>query len=292
MWVCWHSVILLIVILAIVILAIVILVIIVLAIVILFMPPSEGGSTMSRNSKEKPGWLHAIPAGIQPVWHGVNDRTNLEEFISSPIPWAELDVNCSADGERLILRHDTYREMPIWQNETELLLEDTLAEMVAHTRSVKIDFKVGGLWIDRILSILDSFEIPNERLWFNGNLDLLGRKWIAELAKGYPGAVVQVPLNSAIELGCPSTELTQTLRGLAVLGINRWSIGWHYPDRDGLVRELIRQGYEVNIYGVANLDEFLEALDGHPNAVTADFNFPQWGLRGRGSGHRGLFHAF
>lgn len=246
---------------------------------------------MSENQNQRPNSIKSLPSDIQTIWHGVNDSANMVEFLNSPIEWAELDVNLSVDGERLILRHDTYDELPPWPGEVELLFEDALVEMVARTRSVKIDFKVGDPWIDKILSIVDSFEIPNEKLWFNADLDLLGREWISELAARYPGAVVQIPLNSATTPGCPPQELTQTLGELAACGVNRWSIGWRYPDRDGLIDELMRQGLEVNIYGVDNLDQFLEALNRRPASVTADFNFPEWGLHGHGSGHRGHFHS-
>jgi hypothetical protein len=38
---------------------------------------------------------------------------------------------------------------------------------------------------------------------------------------------------------------------------------------------------------VSDLEEFLEASLLLPTSVTADFNFPEWGYYGRGSGEGG-----
>jgi hypothetical protein len=203
-----------------------------------------------------------------------------------------LDVNQSADGQRLILRHDTYVELKVWPGEEELLLEDALVALADQQRSVKIDFKVGGPWIERILATLESVELAHSKLWFNGDLDLLGRAWLSRLSARYPEAIVQIPLNSALDLDCPPVAIEPIVEELVACGVNRWSIGWRYPDRDGLIAELTRRAQEVNIYGVDNLAEFLAALDRRPTSVTADFNFPEWGLYGRGSGHLGHFHTF
>jgi hypothetical protein len=45
--------------------------------------------------------------------------------------------------------------------------------------------------------------------------------------------------------------------------------------------------YEVNFYGVPDLEGFLEAVVLLPGSVTSDFNFPQWNYYGRGSGESG-----
>jgi hypothetical protein len=41
-------------------------------------------------------------------------------------------------------------------------------------------------------------------------------------------------------------------------------------------------GWEVNLYGVPDLESFLEAALLLPTSVTADFNFPEWNYFGRG----------
>lgn len=47
--------------------------------------------------------------------------------------------------------------------------------------------------------------------------------------------------------------------------------------------------WEVNLYGVPDLESFLEAALLLPASVTADFNFPEWRYFGRGPEHRIAF---
>jgi hypothetical protein len=49
-------------------------------------------------------------------------------------------------------------------------------------------------------------------------------------------------------------------------------------------------GYEVNIYNVPDLEQFLQAVLLLPSSVTSDFNFPKWHHYGRGPGKHGTFH--
>jgi hypothetical protein len=43
-----------------------------------------------------------------------------------------------------------------------------------------------------------------------------------------------------------------------------------------------RLGWQVNLYGVPDLEAFLEATLLQRASVTADFNFPEWNYDGRG----------
>jgi hypothetical protein len=54
-----------------------------------------------------------------------------------------------------------------------------------------------------------------------------------------------------------------------------------------MLGKLTGWGYEVNFYGVPDLEGFLEAVVLLPCSVTSDFNFPQWNYFGRGSGKNG-----
>jgi len=56
-----------------------------------------------------------------------------------------------------------------------------------------------------------------------------------------------------------------------------------------VLKQLSSWGYEVNLYGMADLETFLEAALLLPRSVTADFNFPTWNYFGRGSG-KGRLH--
>jgi hypothetical protein len=59
-----------------------------------------------------------------------------------------------------------------------------------------------------------------------------------------------------------------------------------------LLDDLEERGWEVNVYGVPDLEAFLQAALLLPTSVTADFNFPDWRYFGRGSGQDGVIHRF
>jgi hypothetical protein len=70
-------------------------------------------------------------------------------------------------------------------------------------------------------------------------------------------------------------------------GIDRFSLDWRHRDLVGLLDPLQAWGYAVNVYGVPDLEAFLRATLLLPASVTADFNFPEWGYHGHGSGTQG-----
>lgn len=74
------------------------------------------------------------------------------------------------------------------------------------------------------------------------------------------------------------------LRELSSWGISRFSVSWYTPHSRTLVDRLEAWGYEVNVYGVHDLESFLQAVLLLPRSVTADINFPEWDLHGTGSG--------
>jgi hypothetical protein len=59
------------------------------------------------------------------------------------------------------------------------------------------------------------------------------------------------------------------------------------PSARETLETLASWGYDVNFYGVPDLEGFLEAVVLLPCSVTSDFNFPQWNFYGRGSGENG-----
>lgn len=75
------------------------------------------------------------------------------------------------------------------------------------------------------------------------------------------------------------------------MGVTRLSVRWG-PGARQTVGELERRGWETNIYGVPDLQSFLEAAVLLPTSVTADFNFPDWRYFGRGSGQHGIVHRY
>lgn len=236
--------------------------------------------------------IAALPRDVDLVWHGVNDAANLRQFLAAGVPWGELDLNLDPAGRRLILRHDSYAELPQWVGEQPLSLADALPALVDAGKSIKLDFKIGGTWIDTALALVDELHLPQDRLWLNADLDVFGEQGVRRLADRYPDAILQVPLHSLPGWMDGMQAVFDDVEEIAAWGINRFSVGWRYPDVPGMVAQLKERGHEANIYGVADRQEFLQAIDLRPKSVTADFNFPEWYYYGRGSGHGGRFYTY
>ncbi|MCX6048603.1 MAG: hypothetical protein NT075_26160 [Chloroflexi bacterium] len=234
----------------------------------------------------------ALPADLQLIWHGVNDPINLRQFLSSAIEWAEFDVNVDPTGQTLILRHDTFAERPYAEGECWLTLEAALAQARQWNKAVKLDFKVGGDWIEQTLAVVEKYGFANTQLWFNGEVALLDESWIRHLAKTYPGAIVQIPIGFLRQLLSKPTALRSQIESYRTWGINRFSVNWTQPEARQLFAHLTEWGCEVNFYGIPDLAAFLQAVLWQARSLTCDFNFPKWGYYGRGSGHQGLYHQY
>jgi hypothetical protein len=84
-------------------------------------------------------------------------------------------------------------------------------------------------------------------------------------------------------------EILATLR---CWGVNRWSLDWRTAGIRELMDRLEDGGWPVNVYGIPDLEAFLEASLLLPSSVTADFNFPGWHYFGRGSGQHRAYHRY
>lgn len=234
----------------------------------------------------------ALPARVQLVWHGVNDKHNLLQFIASDVFWAEVDVRRDSAGD-FICRHDSFEITPPLPDEKWLTLNEVVAAVAKHDRGIKIDLKGGRDVLDRVLQIVADEGFTEDRLWFNGEIEATREEGFRRIRSEHPEAIVQCPISwlSPLITGAPA-EAHKTLEMLTSWGISRFSINWG----DDLAREsfdeLAGWDYEINFYGVPNLEAFLEAVLLLPSSVTSDFNFPQWHHYGHGSGKDGLHFTY
>lgn len=188
-----------------------------------------------------------LPPALELVWHGVNDEINLRQFLSSTIRWAELDVNLDPTGEQLILRHDTFAERPCTEGESWLRLSDAVAALAKWDKALKLDFKIGGLWIEQALTQVEHYAFPAERLWFNGDLRILDKSWQRTLAARYPGAVIQAPVGFLRQWVDQPERLRTEVARLADDGLNRFSLNWRQAETRRLSEQLLAWGYQVNL---------------------------------------------
>ncbi len=229
----------------------------------------------------------ALPNEVQLVWHGVNDPANLRQFLASGVLWAEIDVRYDPSGE-LICRHDSLVTTPALPDEEWLIYDGAIAELASSGVGVKLDIKGGADVLDRVLGSVASLELPDDRLWFNGELEQIGEEDFRRIRAAHPTAIVQCPigwLNPLLE-AVPG-QAHRILEMLVEWGVSRFSVNWEHANARTIFKKLAGWGYEVNFYGILDLEGFLEAVVLLPCSVTSDFNFPQWNYYGRGSGQNG-----
>ncbi len=226
-----------------------------------------------------------LPPHIQFVWHGINDRLNLRQFLSSNVGWAEVDVRSDPFTGELIVRHDDFYKTPLMEDEELIPLEAIVSELMRHGRSIKFDLKEGKKLIDPVFSLVNDLEIPESRLWFNGYIELIEEQGFQQIKDRFPRSIIQCPIDFLTPLIIGAREKArEIIEHLRDWGINRFSLNWRTPHKSKVLSRMERWRCDVNIYNVPDLEAFLEAVLLAPKSITSDFNFPKWHYFGRGSG--------
>lgn len=234
-----------------------------------------------------------LPTHVQLVWHGVNDKANLRQFLASDVHWVEVDVLLDPGHYHVILRHDSFAVTPLAPDEEWLTLSEVLAKVKKFSRAIKIDLKVGGLLLDQVLELVAENELAEKDLWFNADIERLMEKGFRRLVTAHPGAIIQCQIDFLVPLILATPDKArEMLQMLSDWGINRFSISWDQEELRAIFDQMDLWGYEVNIYNVPDLESFLQAVYLLPRSVTSDFNFPQWYYYGRGAGKKGNHHDY
>ena len=229
----------------------------------------------------------ALPQHIQFVWHGANDEANLRQFLGSNIQWAECDVRIDSSGKNIVLRHDSFEETPLEEEEELVYLKDVLDVINSTGKSIKLDLKENGPLLDKVFEILKIHGFEDSRLWFNSNIEVLEEKGFRRLKEEYPGAIIQCPIDDHVTIILREpVKAKKLLSNYSIWGINRFSIKWSRSGLRKVFDRMDRLGFEVNIYQVPDLVTFLHTILLIPKSITSDFNFPKWHYFGRGSGER------
>jgi hypothetical protein len=232
-----------------------------------------------------------LPHHVELVWHGVNDRANLRHFLASPVRWGECDVRRDPRG-RLALRHDSFGGAAVDGSAAPLLAEELLRVADAGGKGVKLDVKERGT-LEDLVALVGRVGVAGDDLWFNGRVDVLGKAGFRLLRATWPDAIVQCPVDSLAPVVLTDPDRGRVLLdALATWGVDRFSLAWDTTHSATLLDRFDHWGYEVNLYAVQALDDFLRAVLLLPRSVTADFNFPEWHYFGRGAGRGGRYHRY
>lgn len=233
-------------------------------------PRSVGGSSYDITGLVRE---QDVPRHVQLVWQGVNDRAALASFLGSTVQWGECNVRRDPLG-RVVLRGDSFTSKPWRRQEETLLLEDGLRVLARAGKSIAADLEDAEL-LDQVLASVSGF--APERLCFSGSIERLGEAGFRRLARSFPGAVLQCPLDflAPMLLGVPD-KAREFLEILRRWGVNRLSLSWGMPSVRQNFEQLTAWGHEVNLRHVPDLGGFLQAALLLPRSLTAGFDFPQW----------------
>jgi len=231
-----------------------------------------------------------LPSTIDLVWHGINDRNNMQQFLSSPIHWGEVDVQTAHEDGSVLLQHDSPLE-----DETQLIeridlpLNELLAAFQQHDKGIKIDFKDKSTVLRKTIKQLKKHGFKDQHIWLNSDIDVLKEEGFKLLLAAFPNAVIQ----TTVDFICPlafsmPNQAKEILMRLKSWGINRFSISWELEKCSALLHQLKKWGLEVNVYNAPDLEQFLKVMILSPRSITSDFNFPEWNYYGRGSGKDGI----
>jgi beta-phosphoglucomutase-like phosphatase (HAD superfamily) len=233
-----------------------------------------------------------LPRHVELVWHGVNDRHNLRQFLASPIQWGECDVRMDPLNQ-VVARHDSFVDSPWSRDEECLTLEACLGEFRRLDKSVKLDLKEANPVVDRVLELLAQQGFDDSRLWFHADIETVGEAGFRQLERAHPRSVRQCSVDFLTPLILTVPDRARNLlEMLCSWGVNRFLLNWKIPARRRVFERLEQWGYQVNLYNVPDLESFLQAALLLPSCLTVDFNFPQWNYFGRGSGENGVYHRY
>ncbi|MCF7803477.1 MAG: DUF2181 domain-containing protein [Candidatus Marinimicrobia bacterium] len=234
-----------------------------------------------------------LPDSILYCWHGINDYENLRRFLDSSVQWGEVDVRVDPESGELISRHDSLARSPRFSNEEFLTLRESLVRFKKNDRGVKVDLKMGGAVVAETLKLLKSLGFSAEEVWFHADIQVIGIRGFNSLVTTYPYAMVQTTIDPLAPFiaGVPPFGKWM-LRFARHWGVNRFLQTWKSRYRVRVLERMERWGLPVNLYQIPDLEEFLKAVLLLPSSITTDFNFPEWGYYGRGSGQNLQWHEY
>ena len=233
-----------------------------------------------------------MPDQVQVVWHGVNDEVHLREFLSSTVPWGELDVRRDP-RQQLVLRHDSFERTP-WRRNEPLNTGRRPRAFAGHARGLKLDLKDGTDVLDEVSTGRPREARVRQRLAVVHRLHRDGRRdGFRRLRSAYPGAIVQFPIDFLAPLVVAAPRRARAvLAMLARYGISRFLCGLGPREHPLPGRPARRVGVRSEPPRSARPRFVSPTGAADARSLTADFTFPQWDYCGRGSGEKRRYHRY
>jgi phosphoglycolate phosphatase-like HAD superfamily hydrolase len=189
------------------------------------------------------------------VHASVDTASRLEAAVAGPVDWIELPILIDPYG---------CIEMP-----GDLDAMGTLSSIRRAGKAVRLDLRAAGV-AEQASLLLRASSFTDDRVWFSGNIDVLGRTEFQCLREAWPSAIISTALDdlSALVFAVPETT-RDTLGLLHRWGVNRVSIDWGLPQARRLLARLESWGYDVDVRVVGERASAMAAAVLLPTSVTS-----------------------
>lgn len=216
-----------------------------------------------------------LPAHVQFARSGINTINELEKFVFSENRWAGIDVRLDTVNDSLIVRKEPFEKKPPSANEEFIPFEECLGKLYSNNKAAQINIE-GGHVVEKIINTLSGEDVRDHYLWFNAGIDCLTGHQFINLSVNFPGSVIQCNTDFIVPLirEAPDNAL-KILDSLSAWGVNRFSFNWDLIREKQVVDFMNDNGYEVNFYNIADLDNLVRAILMLPRSVTYDFDMSE-----------------
>ncbi len=144
-------------------------------------------------------------------------------------------------------------------------------------RGIKVNLGADPACNRSLLRLLQTAGMDSSDLWFHVDMEALGESQFRQLAETQPGAIIETPVDFLAPLIGNGGQLAENiLDRLCDWGVNRFALDWSTPGVRRLVERLDDWGFTVTIYGVRELQDFLQAVLLMPRAICSDFSYAKW----------------
>jgi hypothetical protein len=201
------------------------------------------------------------------VWHRTNETSEIEGFLESDVSWAECDARVDDSG----LVWVSHEPLDASIGKPEMDLASWMQIVRSEGRCAKIDLKEGGPTLKTALEIAERLGFPDEDLWFNATVEILGNVGPHRISEARPDARYSCPLDTLAPylLVMPEAALP-ILDVMRSWGLNWLCIGACVPGASVLVSSLRYRGWPMNIWDVENGEDLELARSFDPDAITGD----------------------
>jgi hypothetical protein len=212
------------------------------------------------------GWADHV-GKAELIWHRANERSELDDFLSSGVRWVECDARMDEAGTVRV----SHRPLEETGPQAPMELGAWLSIARSAERNVKIDLKENGPTLSAVLEETDRLGFDDQSLWFNAAIEVPGRAGWARIATARPGARSSCPIDTLAPYLSEAPDAAYLiLDELSSWGIDRLSIGVCVPRAPRLAPALRDRGWPVNVWDVENDEDFELATSFEPDAITAD----------------------